>query len=194
MESLFRIIRKQIPVQGQASAFGVVLLTDRHANLRKVLNDDDYCKALHDISGSRWTVFVARAKPGRTEIPSFPPGTIGMMYMRWVEPRENAELIAALGLNSTQSLPCLVVLFPDEDGNALTHIVRLDDKTLEEAFASLKDSIGAVTEAIDGVLPENLKNAEGIHAAVALRLESVRHWRFVKKALPFLVWVRRLAL
>lgn len=194
MESLFRIIRKQIPVQGQASAFGVVLLTDSHANLRKVLDDDDYCKALNEISGPKWTVFAARAKQGRTEMPKFPAGTIGVMYMRWVEPQENAELIAALGLKSTQNLPCLVVLFPDEEGSALTHAIRLNDNTPEDAFASLKEAIASVTEAIEGVLPENLKNSEGVHAAVALRLESVRQWQFVRKALPFLVWIRRLAL
>ena len=48
--------------------FGAIIYSNRHPHIKKVLKDEDYWISLDDISGTRWTIFAARAVEGKTEI------------------------------------------------------------------------------------------------------------------------------
>lgn len=192
VNQLFRQIGNFQKKAGVASAFGVVLYTDEHPMIRKVVEDDQLCEALNSLSGSRWVLFAARAKRRTQTYPKMKPGQIGMLYLMWQEPKENEKLLEALGMHSTENLPCLLVLFPDDDGQVYVHNIQLNGASRDSAYESLSRSVKAVTEAIEEVLPENIKNAEGVHAAVGLRLQTERQWTVVRRVLPFLVWAKRL--
>lgn len=188
---LFHIAKSHASAPKRAAAFGVIVFTDAHPNVRKVIEDNGYCKALNEISGSKWTIFAARAIPGWCEMPKYSPGTFGFMHLQWHEPEENQELINVLGLDSTKDLPCLIMLFPDskKQDEYLTFSEKLVDTSIDAAYESICAVVSSVTEAIENVLPENLHNHEGVHAAVALKLEADRRWKFVTKRLPsFIGW------
>jgi len=191
---LFDIAKSHASTPERAVDFGVILFTDAHPNVRKVIEDNACCKALNKISGSKWTIFAARAIQGWSKMPEYPPGTFGFMYLRWHEPRENQELINVLGLDSTKDIPCLIMLFPDskKQDEYLTCSEKLLDTSIDAAYESIRVVVSSVTEAIENVLPEILHNHEGVHAAVALKLEADRRWKFVTQQLPsFIRWVAK---
>jgi len=193
MSELFKKIGTFQLQPSLAAAYGVILHTDRDPFVSKVIDDNTLCRALNETSGNRWILFGARAKQGRIGYPNIPPGSMGMMVLMWQEPQENQSLLEQLHLDSTEDLPCLLILFPHGNDEAFVHKVKIEGKTVEETFDSLRNSVKAITEAIEGVIPENLKNAAGVHAAVGLRLQTEKQWAMLKKSVPFLSWVKQIA-
>ena len=160
--------------------FGVIVYTDRHANLKKLLRDEDYWSALDEISGPKWAVFSVRAQPGQWSGPSFPPGTVGMMHMVWKEPAANRELVSAFELNDTNDLPAVVVFALDGD-TLYRASARIDESTLDAAYSSLKSVFAEVTRALETV-PDGLCDPAAIFAAVKASLRTQRNWQRVGDA------------
>lgn len=156
--------------------FGVIVYTDVHANVKKLLRDDDYWKALDELSGSKWAVFSVRALRGEWGMPSFPPGTIGMMTMVWKEPAANRELLSAFALDDTKDLPSLVV-FALEGEELHRASVRIDDSSPEAAYRSTREIFVEVASALDKVPVEQLGSPAAVFASVKSALRTHRNWR-----------------
>jgi hypothetical protein len=161
-------------------AFGLILYTDRHVHIKKVLTDNDYWAALDEISGPRWPVFSIKPRQGTIGFPDLPPGHIGMMVPVWKEPRENKPLLQTFGLSSTEDLPKLVVYCSGPNNEVLSHAISLKDGSVEEAYGSLKAALEAATRAVEDIRPENSTNGEGIHAALSITITSHKQWELIK--------------
>lgn len=161
-------------------AFGLILYTDRHVHIKKVLADSDYWAALDEISGPKWPVFAIKPRQGGYGYPDIPSGYMGMMVEVWKEPRENKPLLAAFGLSSTEDLPKLVVFCSGRDDEVLSHAISVKEGSVQEAYASLKAALEAATRAVEGIFPENSANGEGIHAALDITITSHKQWELVK--------------
>ena len=182
------------------NVFGVILFTQRHPNLRRVLHDRLYWDALDEVSGDRWQIFATVAAMGHWDrapdlsaTQSLPNGAIFQMQQVWIEPSENKELLADFQLDDTSSLPSLLVFGELTDGDFYRLTIRLDDSSIERAFASLKGAIGAVTTALEDVLPENFSNVEGVFAAIDLSVTSYKQFNWLKRALPIASLVAKLS-
>lgn len=175
-----------VPREGEASLYGVVLYTDLHANIKKVLGDPDYWDAFHEASGPRWAVFSIRAKPRRMVVPDSPDGSIGYMVPVWKEPRENRALLEAFELDSTEALPALVVFTQCADGRVLRSVQRLEDTSVDAAYQSLRTALAVVSKALEGVREENLRDPEGVHTAVDVAIREQKEWQTTKKGVSVL--------
>lgn len=167
-----------------ANAFGLVLYTDRHSNLAKVLNDDLHWRGFHDRTGPRWPVFALR-RPLADGVAAPAGRSLSIMVDVKKEPNEIVEYYERLGLGSTEH-PYLAVFSITDADEALFHTVRLSDDSVPEALASLRAALDAATLAIDDVRPGNIKSAEGVHAAADLALTDLRHRQLLTKAMPLL--------
>jgi hypothetical protein len=170
---------------GIANAFGLVLYTDRHSNLAKVLGDDVFWRGLDDRTGDRWPIFVLKRPPGGTERPVRRPGQLKMMVDVWREPAENRAILEQLGLASTRR-PYLAIYSVLDDEHTLVQTVALSDDSVEDAHATLKDALDAATRAIEDVAPANIKSADGMQAAVDIVVTDLKQRRMIKKAMPLL--------
>lgn len=175
--------------EGVANAFGVILYTDKHPNIKKILMDNDYWAALDEMSGPKWAVFSIRAKSGHYTIPSFPAGTMGLMIPVWKEPSENELLLESFEIESTEKLPQLLVFAQGENGEILKHSIRLDDSSPEKAYNTLMTGIKIIAKAIEDISPENLKNPEGVYAAISLSISNHEQWQVIKKGILFCKWM-----
>jgi len=176
---------------GIANAFGLVLYTDRHANTRKILLDVDYWKGLDERTGDRWPVFVVKKAPGRLETPPAKPGELNLLIPIWKEPSENKKLLKELSLDSTQD-PYLLVYSVVNDRDVLFHTVKLSEDSFEAAHKALKEALDAATTAIDDLHEANLKDAEGVNAALDLTLTHLKHWKLAKKGIPLIGILKKL--
>lgn len=192
MAWIFQLTEHWKHKEGIANSFGVILYTDEHPHIKKVLADDDYWAALDKMSGPRWAVFSIRAKAGYYGLPNLRPGTLGMMIPVWKEPRENEALLREFEIKSTKELPLLFVFAQGTYGEILRHSISLDDSSIEKAYDSLKIGIKVIAEAIQDVLPENLKSAEGVHAAINLSVSNYKYWQSIKKGISFYKWIKEL--
>jgi len=169
--------------------FGVILYTNAHPNMKKVLRDEDYWNALDDISGPRWAIFSIRAHPGHVGPPDLPPNCVGMMFPVWKEPAANRELLTTFDLKDTEQLPALIV-FVLEGASLHRTVVPLQEATLEDAYSSLKAVVAEIANALKAVSSENLANPEGVFAAVNYALQNYRDRRVLKRAYRVLKEVR----
>jgi hypothetical protein len=172
--------------------FGLLLYTEEHANIKKVIVDDDYWASFHELSGRKWVVFSVRPLKGEYGFPEFPPGFYGMMCMIWKEPRENKELLEIFGLKDTKNLPLLVVFTHDAEGNILTNSIKLKDDSIDTAYNSIKESIKIVTDAVEGIDEKNRKNSEGVSNAINMAIFTHKQWQNFKRGLDFYQWVKGL--
>lgn len=62
----------------------------------------------------------------------------------------------------------------------------------DNAYGSIKEAIELITRAIEGILPENRKNALGSFQAVNLAVSHYVGWKRMKKVLDFYGWIRKL--
>lgn len=183
MNWALQVSKHFVPRNGEANLYGVVLYTDAHANIKKVLRDPDCWAAFDEVSGSQWAVLAIRARQGKTGFPDFPRGTIGYMVPVWKEPGENRELLEAFELSSTEGLPSVVAFTEAPDGRVLRTVQKLDDSSADAAYSSLKDALSVIARAVSNVREEHLKDAEGVYTAVDYALRNAQEWRTMKSIL-----------
>lgn len=194
MEWLVRLIRGYRAHPGLACAFGVILYRDSDVHVAQVVEEDKYCKALHEISGSHWMIFASRPAERKTTLKAIRLVFRGTMSDEWRGSENQLGLLKSLGVDSQNELPCLLILCADRDTEtAYVQSVRISGKTVDETFESIRATVVLVTEAVEGLSPQYMKNAEDVHRVIATRLQDDRHWQFAKKGVPFLSWLLRKA-
>lgn len=172
--------------------FGAIIYSDRHPHIKKVLKDEDYWRALDEISGQRWAIFSARATEGHTEIKGGgPPGSLSMMISVWVEPIENRKLVEYLQLESTQK-PAFIIFTRLKTGEILKSILNLDDSSPENAYKRLRQIIDDLTSAVEKIENENIKDVETVFNAINMTAERIRDWDTVRSVFKLYQWVKKL--
>lgn len=161
-----------------AQLFGVVLYTDEHPNLKKVLRDDDYWLALNEVTGNDFAVFSIRPKKGGHSMPKSPMGSMGMMVPIWVEPKENQEIIKIFELEDTRKLP-LLLLFAEINGSYVSIQLPLKDSSVDVAYNSIREQLECSCRAISAVRRENYNNPRGLYAALSLHYDDKFKWSFL---------------
>ena len=161
--------------------FGAIIYSDRHPHTKKVLRDEDYWRALDEISGLRWAVFAARAVEGHTEsMGGGPPGALLMMLQVWVEPSQNKKLIEYLEIESTEK-PVFVIFSRLKTGKILKSIVSLDDSSSENAYKSLNKVIHDLTSAVEMIDRENIEDYESVFNAVDMTVRETHNLDAVRR-------------
>lgn len=190
MNWAIELSKKHAPSGERANLFGVVVYTARHLNIKKVLRDQDYWDALHDISGPRWVVFATRARTGTTSASSLALGAFGDLIPVWNEPNENRELLQAFELSTTQSLPIIVVFAETEDGTVRKRVIRLDDSSEQAAYSTLKKVLNTVAEALEIVDDQNLQKETRAFDAVGYSITNYEEWVILQNGFKVLKWLR----
>ncbi len=171
--------------------FGVVLYSDEHAHVKKALRDDDYWSSIDTLSGDNFAIFSVRPKKGRMGWPKTRPGELAMMVPVWNEPKENLPLLSEFSIKSTERLPLLVV-FAHLDGEIAKLEFQLDDSSQEKLYSSFKEAVSVIRNTLDGISEENIKNANGVFAAVAMSYNHHKTFSLIKKGVDFYAWTKSL--
>jgi hypothetical protein len=190
MNWAIELARAYRPKDGEANVFGVVIYTDAHPHLKKVLSDEAYWTALDELSGPRWVVFATRAVAGTWHMPSPGPGRLGLMRRVWKEPRENRDLLEAFGIESTSALPMLVVFAEDKDGEVHSTRVELHETSEQEAFSHLREILIRIASALEVVPQENRRTETMAFNATNYALSQYRDWKRLQRGVALWQWIR----
>jgi hypothetical protein len=190
MDNFISLVEEYRSKHDIADLFGVILYTDEHANIKKVLRDEDYWESLHEITGERFCVFSVKPEKGKIVLPRMGAGSIGMMVSQWEEPRENKQLIDLFEIKNTSRLP-LLLLFTEVDGEFLKIELKLSDSSCEAAFDSLRTQLRFSCDALARVKEENLKNSAGLYAALSMHEQHRAHWDLFKKGFSVLSYIKK---
>jgi len=160
--------------------FGVILYTNSHPNIKKVLRDDDYWTALDELSGTKWAVFAVRTRLGNSRQPPTSPEYLeSMVAVGMKKLLENAELLSVFKIEDTENLPALVIFIVDGDDVQRT-VVRLDDSSLTKAYSSLKAAFKSVSDALIGLDEQDRQNPSVVFEAVKNNLRVDQVWKIIK--------------
>jgi hypothetical protein len=173
----------------QAAVYGVILYTEAHANIRKVLRDPDYWEAFDKASGPQWAVLAMRGRQGHVAFPPTSPGTFSYMVAVWQEPGANTHLLEVLELDSSSDWPVLLVFARDDTGALSKRKVKLDDSSLDAAYSSVKSSLTIVADALLSVDTERLLTPGAFHA-VSHVLKGHADWQRVRGGLRLIERLR----
>jgi hypothetical protein len=124
--------------------FGIILFTEAHAHMVKMLKDRQYYAALDEISGDQVVVFATMLFRGEYEYPEPPPNSFAMMKQIWKEPKENEKVLSWFGVKDSRHLPMFVLFGVIE--NELYHQNHpLQSASVEDAFNSLQQVLSAIS-------------------------------------------------
>jgi hypothetical protein len=188
LQGLVQEYRKQ---EGLFDLFGVVLYSDEHAHVKKILRDDDYWSSFDALSGDNFAIFSVRPKKGYMSWPETRPGEWAMMVPVWKEPRENLPLLSEFSIKSTKNLPLLVV-FTQLESEIVKLEFQLDDSSQEKLYLSLKEAISVIRKTLDGISKENIRNTDGVFAAAAMSYNHHKTISAIKKGVNIYAWARSL--
>jgi len=191
MDAFTSLVEEQKSKNEVIQLFGVILYTDKHPNIKKMLRDDDYWLALHEITGENFAVFSVRPEQGRYEFPKFPPGFIGMMIKIWKEPKDNQSLIELFEIKSTENLP-LLLLFTEINGRYLSVQLEISDSSAADAYNSTKGHLEFACNVISNIRKENYGNPEGIFAALSLQNDKRSAWRIIRNGVNIYAYIKGL--
>lgn len=191
MDVFASLVEEQKSKDGMAQLFGVILYTDKHPNIKKILRDDDYWLALHELTGESFAVFSVRPEKGRHEFPKLPPGFMGMMVKIWKEPKDNQRLIDLFEIKNTENLP-LLLLFTQVDGKYLSIQFKINDLSEADAYNSTKDHLEFACNVISGIRKENYGKPDGIFAALSLQDDNRKKWKIIKDGIDLYAYIKGL--
>jgi hypothetical protein len=191
MDAFDSLVEEQKSKKEVVQLFGVILYTDKHPNIKKMLRDEDYWLALHEITGENFAVFSVRPEKGRYEFPKFPPGFVGMMIQIWKEPKDNQSLVDLFEIKSTENLP-LLLLFTEINGRYLSIQLRINDSSEVDAYNSTKDHLEFACNVISNIKRENYGNPEGIFASLSLQNDNKSTWQVIKNGINIYAHIKRL--
>ncbi len=193
LDSFRTIIEEYKGKEGVAQLFGVLLYTDQHPNIKKVLRDEDYWLSFNELTGDRFCVFSVKPAKGKYESPTFPiPSDIfGMMVQIWKEPAENKKLIELFELEDTKNIPMLL-LFTEIEGDFLKIELRLDDSSQDTARSSIKEQLEFSCNALSQIKDENLKKPSGLYAALSLQQNDRLKWKLLTKSVALYSYIKGL--
>jgi hypothetical protein len=188
------LAKNYVPQGETLPVFGIIVYTDAHPNVKKILRDEAYWAALDEISGPKWPIFSIRAAQGeyRAAYRASTQGseTYAMLIPVWEEPARNKELLEHFELEDTRQLPSLVVFTIGGEDELTRTSVPLSDESPEAAFNRLREVLSMTARAIDGIAEENRSDREGILTAIDFRLRDLGRGERMKKGYAFLKELR----
>lgn len=183
MNWALQLSKQYQPKDGQADMYGIILYTEAHAHVKKVLQDEDYWRSLNEISGPQWAIFAVRAKPGAYKNPPSSMEFLPYMVPVWKEPAANRELLIAFELESTEKLPLFLVFNMTKVGEIHKITISIDDGSIEKALHSLKEVIEKITLAIRNIDLENLECTDGLYSAVDYAIRDYKDKKILRNGL-----------
>ena len=174
--------------------YGVVLYRDSDFFVRAVIDDQSCCDAYAELTGSKWLVLASK-KPALSKSDKaylmrlYEHGT----FSDDLDTHKDSDIsvIDFLGLNSIEDLPCLLLLMPRSESNAICKVVPIEGNTKDSVFTNLSDSLRLITSVINNINPSNINNPEGIDSALDLALSLERRNDFILSCMPFINWIIR---
>lgn len=145
---LEKVNNKVDKYQDQYSLFGLVLYSNAHPHIIKVLRDNDYWNALDEISGDSIAVMATRLFEGGYDFPNFKTGVLGKMIPIWEEPNKNKKLLKHFNINTSEK-PIFIIFCRDESNEIIYYKINIKDDSVENTYSSLKNIIKLITDNIE---------------------------------------------
>ena len=93
----------------------------------------------------------------------------------------SVRLFEKFEISPFQQLPILLVFAKCDTGEILQRAIKITDTSIDNAASSLKKSLTSISDALQSVLDENLRNTLGVYSAVSLKLDHDDGWKIMKK-------------
>lgn len=144
--------------------FGVILFTDEHPNVKKVLRDEDYWRAFNSLTGENFVMFSVKPEAPVMVYPEGDSNVLHMMVKIAKETEDTKALFKTFEIDGRKDLPA-IYLFTEIEGQYFKVQLKISDESVALANESIKDEIEFIDKAIKRIRKENYDNPEGLYAA-----------------------------
>lgn len=176
-----------VKLQRDCALFGIILFNDSHPHIVKLLKDNDYYKALDELSGSHLAIFATMLFEPAPNIGS--SGKYEMMIPIMKEPKQNQKLFDWFEIKDSESLP-MFVLFNGQGSELYFQKHPINDPSIEGTWNSLKEVIEPIVNSIDKNLEEEMPE---IFKKAQWQMRKVRAVNGVKRILGLIGSLRGIA-
>ena len=149
--------------------FGIIVYTEEHPYIIKVLRDKDYCASLN-AKTKNWILYAIK-----------PDNNHGHLTKEYILPQ--------LGISDSKELPLLVIVAIGPNRTLLQRNYQIDDKDEDTAYRSLAEQVSIVTEAASRIIPE-YRSSTNVHREAIKALEAEmasKKWKTMTEAFVRLI-------
>ncbi len=136
---------------GTMNIFGIIVYTEEHPFIAKVLRDKDYWASLNART-KNWILYAIR-----------PDENHGHLTDEYILPQ--------LGIDNSKDLPQLVIIAIGPNKTLMQHSFPIDDNDEVTAYRSIEEQINIVTEAAANIYPE-YRYSTHVHREAVRALEA----------------------
>lgn len=163
--------------------YGFILYTRADPYVVKVLRDNDFWKALDEISGPHWPIFsVKPLEEGKIEFPKVGNDMISYMVPKWHEPNTNKKFLKFFGIESSLELPCFVTFIWDDDDKLRSVVSKIDGSSENAAYESLSEIVSIITNTEAEIL-SSYKLSVNVFREVSQNLEARKFRHSVRESI-----------
>ena len=172
-----------------ASVFGFILYSHEHVHIKKLLNDEAYWRAIHEVSGPHWTIFAARILDGpNAEEDLEPPSSL--LQAVSLNSHQTQRLLQIFSVLAPLNPPVMTVFALDSAGDLRSRCFRIRGTTVEQAYGDIR----LVVKTVSGVLTSMGRSISATPpnpwAPLAVALDLVHGWRLVTSGLEIWSWLK----
>ncbi len=149
--------------------FGLIVYTEEHPYIIKVLKDNDYWASLN-AKTKNWILYAIK-----------PDNNHGHLTKEYILPQ--------LGISDSDELPLLVIVAIGPNRTLLQRNYHIDDKDENTAYRSLAEQVSIVTEAASRIIPE-YRSSTNVHREAIKALEAEmasKKWKTMTEAFVRLI-------
>lgn len=149
--------------------FGLIVYTEEHPYIIKVLRDNDYWASLN-AKTKNWILYAIK-----------PDDDYSHLTKEYILPQ--------LGINDSKELPLLVIVAIGLDRSFLQRSFQIDDKDENTAYRSIMEQVSIVTEAASRIIPE-YRSSTNVHREAIKAIESelaTKKWKKMTDAFVRLI-------
>lgn len=139
---------------------GFIVYSPKHANVAKVVRDEDYWNELNAISGPNWPIFCVRPLLDKCSAA--------------VDRKKNEDILNYFYLEDTdRDLPCFVLFAWDDNDNLCMNAYHIDDSSVESTHTSLRHIVTEISAAEEAVLDE-YKGTTSVYRNASWVIDTLR--------------------
>lgn len=177
---------RQHKEEGRALGFAFIITDLTNPYVNKILCDNDYLNALHNISGKFLTVFFLNDNYVDHTLNQAKNSNVMRLELSvekidappYIMPKQLAEALLNQEILSSPS-----ILFFQVDQNVVTDyfITNLRENKIEEGFNEIKEVISTAVNSFSQVTPKNHVNSNELFTLLRKAIDSSEFWKNTKK-------------
>ena len=176
---MYREVSKLMNEYKDIPLYGILLFTESHPHVIKMLKDADYFSALDTITDTNLALFSTVLFNGHYEFPEPTPGSLAMKVQIWREPHQNMKLLRWFDIDDSRALPLLVIWGYESDGFYFQKY-SIEGEDSKDIYNNLNVVLSRISQSVQKAKSNNIVDKQKIFKQARWEIRKLEKHQKIK--------------